>query len=105
MPDSINLKTRYYSITELPVVMKVSDLQALFGISRSASYRLLHTPGFPVIRVGGMLRIPRDRLFDWMELQSLENTPNQNPRLLVFDIAFCSAFEYCLCCKKNKKER
>lgn len=42
MPDSINLKTRYYSITELPVVMKVSDLQALFGISRSASYRLLH---------------------------------------------------------------
>ena len=83
MPDSINLKTRYYSITELPVVMKVSDLQALFGISRSASYRLLHTPGFPVIRVGGMLRIPRDRLFDWMELQSLENTPNQNPKIVV----------------------
>ena len=87
MPDSINLKTRYYSITELPVVMKVSDLQALylqalFGISRSASYRLLHTPGFPVIRVGGMLRIPRDRLFDWMELQSLENTPNQNPKIV-----------------------
>ena len=81
MPDSINLKTRYYSITELPVVMKVSDLQALFGISRSASYRLLHTPGFPVI-VGGMLRIPRDRLFDWMELQSLENTPNQNPKIV-----------------------
>lgn len=78
MPDSINLKTRYYSITELPVVMKVSDLQALFGISRSASY----TPGFPVIRVGGMLRIPRDRLFDWMELQSLENTPNQNPKIV-----------------------
>ena len=77
MPDSINLKTRYYSITELPVVMKVSDLQALFGISRSASYRLLHTPGFPV-----MLRIPRDRLFDWMELQSLENTPNQNPKIV-----------------------
>lgn len=82
MPDSINLKTRYYSITELPVVMKVSDLQALFGISRSASYRLLHTPGFPVIRVGGMLRIPRDRFFDWMELQSLENTPNQNPKIV-----------------------
>ena len=52
------------------------------GFSRSASYRLLHTPGFPVIRVGGMLRIPRDRLFDWMELQSLENTPNQNPKIV-----------------------
>lgn len=30
----------------------------------------------------GMLRIPRDRLFDWMELQSLENTPNQNPKIV-----------------------
>ena len=35
-----------------------------------------------MIRVGGMLRIPRDRLFDWMELQSLENTPNQNPKIV-----------------------
>lgn len=43
---------------------------------------VVDTPGFPVIRVGGMLRIPRDRLFDWMELQSLENTPNQNPKIV-----------------------
>lgn len=62
--------------------MKVSDLQALFGISRSAAYRLLHVPGFPVIRVGGTLRVPKDKLLAWMELQVIENTPSQNPKIV-----------------------
>lgn len=56
--------------------MKVSDLQALFGISRSTAYRLLHRPGFPVIRVGGMLRVPKDKLLIWIESQTVENVPN-----------------------------
>lgn len=61
------------------------QLSELADWAAQEGYRVVgrsYTPGFPVIRVGGMLRIPRDRLFDWMELQSLENTPNQNPKIV-----------------------
>lgn len=73
---------RYSSLSELPAVMKASDLQSFFGISRTAAYRLLHTPGFPVIRVGSSLRIPREKLVRWIDSQTDEKTLDENPKIV-----------------------
>jgi len=59
-----------FDIDELPVVLKVRHIQETLGISRQESYRLVHTAGFPVMRIGRSIRIPRDAFLRWLEQQA-----------------------------------
>jgi excisionase family DNA binding protein len=52
---------------ELPLVLKADDIQRLLGLSRVRTYQLLHQRGFPVVRIGRCLRVPRDAFFRWLE--------------------------------------
>lgn len=46
-------------------------LMPLLGLSRATIYnRLLKMPGFPCLRVGRRLVIPRDAFFVWFEKQT-----------------------------------
>lgn len=62
---------RYRSYDELPVTLTVADIQNVFGLSRSAAYRLLHEPCFPTIRVGNILRVPKDLFLLWMQERTM----------------------------------
>lgn len=44
------------------------------GVSRGAIYDLCRTPDFPVIRLGRSIRIPRDRLREWVNNQNRKET-------------------------------
>jgi excisionase family DNA binding protein len=52
---------------ELPLVLRASDIQRLLGLSRVKTYELLHQKGFPVVRIGRCLRVPRDSFFRRLE--------------------------------------
>lgn len=39
--------------------LTVLEVAALLGVHSNTVYRMLHRPGFPVTRVGGVIRIPR----------------------------------------------
>lgn len=41
-----------------------------------------HVPGFPVIRVGSAMRIPREKLVLWIESQADEKNPDENPKIV-----------------------
>ncbi len=57
---------------ELPVVLTMKHLQEITGLSRPKCYKLPHIKGFPVIRFGRAIRIPRDRFLRWLEEQAQE---------------------------------
>ena len=38
------------------------DVAALFGISKSHAYGLIHEKGFPVIEIGSRVSVPNDAL-------------------------------------------
>lgn len=76
---------RYHTTDELPLILTVSDLRAFFGISRSSAYRLSHLPGFPTIRVGHSLRVPKEKLLLWIEDQSVKIDPEQSPKIVQSD--------------------
>ena len=40
---------------------------ALLGVSISSMYELMHEKGFPVLRIGSRLVIPKDKLRAWVE--------------------------------------
>lgn len=58
------------SFSELPMYLSVDQLAALLGISRAGAYTYVHTDGFPLIRIGKRMLVPRDKLISWLDAQS-----------------------------------
>ena len=47
-------------------LLTVAELAGFMRVSLSTAYGLVHRAGFPAIRVGRQIRIPRDRLLTWV---------------------------------------
>jgi excisionase family DNA binding protein len=59
-------------VQALPAVLTVEQVQSLLGISRPKAYELVSTAGFPTIRLGRAIRVPREGLVRWLEEQKGE---------------------------------
>lgn len=62
-------KQSYRSLSELPLSLSAEDISYVLGISRSQAYALLHSKGFPVIKIGKRLTVPREAFLSWIESQ------------------------------------
>ncbi|WP_018130976.1 helix-turn-helix domain-containing protein [Effusibacillus pohliae] len=67
-----NHDTRDYS--QYPASLKVEDVAEIMRIGLNSAYELTRRPGFPAIRDGWKIRIPRDAFFRWYEQEALRNT-------------------------------
>ena len=57
----------YKSYEELPLFLNAEMVAKLLGISPSSSYELMHEKGFPVLRVGNRLVVPKEKFCPWVE--------------------------------------
>lgn len=66
-------KEVYKSYEELPLMLMlmlmVLDVAAVLGVSRAGAYELAHSEGFPVLKVGSRIVIPKDKFLLWIEKQ------------------------------------
>lgn len=60
-------ESSYKSYDELPLFLNVETTAKLLGISISGMYELMHEKGFPVLKIGSRLVVPRDKLLAWVE--------------------------------------
>ena len=60
-------ESSYKSYDELPLFLKAETTAKLLGISISGMYELMHEKGFPVLKIGSRLVVPRDKLIAWVE--------------------------------------
>ena len=44
----------------------VQDLMRIFRISKNTAYSLIHSPGFPLVKVGKTLRVPAGALEEYL---------------------------------------
>ena len=58
------------SVNDLPLVLTIRQVQEVMGIAKDVAYRLPHIKGFPAIRLGKSIRVPRDRFFAWLDAQA-----------------------------------
>ena len=63
-------KNSYKSYEELPLMLSVMDVAALFGISRTHAYDLVHTEGFPHLEIGSRIVVPKEELMKWIEART-----------------------------------
>jgi len=54
-------------------VLTVEDVRNYLKIGRNAAYSLVMSEGFPVIRIGKTIRIPRDAFLKWIETQASQS--------------------------------
>lgn len=51
--------------------LTVREVQEMLGISKSGIYRLLHTEGFPALKIGNLVKVRRTELEAWLEAQKI----------------------------------
>ena len=47
----------------------VDEISEILGIGRSAAYRLVHSGGFKVVRIGTAIRISKESFDAWLDKQ------------------------------------
>ena len=57
-------------IQNLPFTLNAKQVADVLGIARSSAYTLIHSEGFPTIHIGKRLLVPKDKLLQWMEMQT-----------------------------------
>lgn len=56
-------KTKWNDYDALPLILDVTDIQHIMGISRASAYELVHTPGFPAVRSGRLIKVSKPAFF------------------------------------------
>ncbi len=57
----------YKSYDELPLFLNAETVAKLLGISPSSGYELMHEKGFPVLKIGSRLVVPKEKFRTWVE--------------------------------------
>ena len=57
----------YKSYDELPLFLNAETVEKLLGISPSSGYELMHEKGFPVLKIGNRMVVPKEKFRDWVE--------------------------------------
>ena len=60
-------KEIFKSYEELPLMLSVPEMAAALGISRAGAYELARSEGFPALRIGTRIVIPKDELREWIK--------------------------------------
>ena len=60
-------KEIFKSYEELPLMLSVPEMAAALGISRTGAYELARSEGFPALRIGTRIVIPKDELREWIK--------------------------------------
>lgn len=48
----------------------VDEISEILGIGRTAAYRLVHSGGFKVVRIGTAIRISKESFDAWLDKQT-----------------------------------
>ena len=57
----------YKSYDELPLFLNAATVAKLLGVSPSTGYELMHEKGFPVLRIGSRMVVPKEKFREWVE--------------------------------------
>ena len=59
---------------ELPLFLNSKTVAKVLGVSPSSGYELMHEPGFPVLKIGSRMVVPKEQFTRWgMSIREVEN--------------------------------
>lgn len=61
---------KFRSYDDLPLTLTVPEVGEVLGISRAKAYDLARSEGFPSMRIGTRILVPRNKLIRWIDEQT-----------------------------------
>lgn len=61
------ITSEYKSYDELPLFLNAKLVAQVLGVSPSSGYELMHEPGFPVLKVGSRIVVPKEQFIRWIQ--------------------------------------
>ena len=60
-------KSEYKSYDDLPLFLNAETVAKVLGVSPASGYELMHEPGFPVLRIGNRMVVPKEQFIQWVK--------------------------------------
>ena len=57
----------YTSLDQLPLALGAEDVAQVLGISRTQAYTLMRSEGFPTLKIGHRMTVPKHKLIEWID--------------------------------------
>ena len=58
--------SQYQSYDDLPLFLNARTVAKVLGVSPSSAYELMHENGFPTLRVGSRMVVPKEQFIQWV---------------------------------------
>lgn len=59
-------QSMYKHYDELPLFLNSETVAKTLGVSPSSAYELMHEPGFPMLRIGNRMVVPKEQFIQWV---------------------------------------
>ena len=66
------MRSQFTSYEQLPITLTADHIAAVLGISRAGAYELVHSEGFPALKIGSRIVVPKDRLREWIDANTTQ---------------------------------
>ena len=60
-------ESTYQSYDELPMFLNAKMVAGILGVSQASAYELMRETGFPSLRIGNRLVVPKERFITWVD--------------------------------------
>ena len=59
----------YTNYEQLPLALNADDVAQVLGVSRAQAYNLMRSEGFPTLKIGKRMSVPKNKLLEWIDAQ------------------------------------
>lgn len=66
--------SQFKDYSEVPLFLNAETVAKVLGVSPSSGYKLMHKPGFPVLKVGNRMVVPKEKFIQWVEQNTVGGT-------------------------------
>ncbi len=60
-------ESTYKSYNDLPLFLNAKTVAEVLGVSPATSFELLHESGFPSLKIGNRIVVPKEQFIQWVE--------------------------------------
>ena len=71
------MEQEFTNFDQLPIMLNAEQMAQILGVSRAGAYQLMHTEGFPLLRIGKRMVTPKEELRKWIENELCKNTEKE----------------------------
>ena len=63
-------ESTYKTYDQLPLFLNANTVAQVLGVSISSAYELMHEDGFPALRIGSRIVVPKGKFRRWVDAQT-----------------------------------